>query len=259
MELFLTIIVGIVGLGISFLISGCVEKFTSEDAKLEEYLKQFDENDEYFQSIEFEKEYSEVKKNSKCKFKPKFNLAIAIVTIMLLVPLFIFRKDYLTFGINAYLLFLLLIAMFADIKSCIIPDEVNFVGFVTGAVYVFFNLITNFKVGTELLLGGIVGFVIFYLIGMFALLVFKKEGMGGGDIKLMGVIGLFLGFKSIIQVFVLSFFIAAILSVFLIATRIKKKDDYIPFGPFIVIATYITMYITGAFTYNQIYRYFLYK
>lgn len=68
-----------------------------------------------------------------------------------------------------------------------------------------------------------------------------------------------MGFKSIIQIFVVSFFVGAIISAFLLITKIKKKDDYIPFGPFIVIATYITMFISGAYTYNQIYRYYLYK
>ena len=75
----------------------------------------------------------------------------------------------------------------------------------------------------------------------------------------MAVIGLFMGWKNIIQIFVLSFFIAAIISIFLLITRIKKRTDYIPFGPFIVIATFITMFVPAMYTYNQIYRYYLYK
>ena len=40
-----------------------------------------------------------------------------------------------------------------------------------------------------------------------------------------------------------SFLIGAILSIILLATKIKKSDEYIPFGPFIVIATFISMYV----------------
>ena len=69
-----------------------------------------------------------------------------------------------------------------------------------------------------------------------------------GDVKLMGMLGLLFGFENIIQIFVFSFFIGAIVSVFLLITRIKKADDYIPFGPFIVIASFITMFLPATAT-----------
>ena len=69
--------------------------------------------------------------------------------------------------------------MFADIKSCIIPDEVNIIGLITGAMYVCYNYFISVKQGTELILGGVAGFGIFFLIGLLGYLIFKKEGMGG--------------------------------------------------------------------------------
>jgi leader peptidase (prepilin peptidase)/N-methyltransferase len=83
--------------------------------------------------------------------------------------------------------------------------------------------------------------------------------MGGGDIKLMGVLGLFFGMKSIMQIFVVSFLFASIISIFLLVTRIKKKNDYIAFGPFIVLATFVTMFFSGEYTYNQLYRFMIYR
>ena len=73
--------------------------------------------------------------------------------------------------------------------------------------------------------------------------VYGKEAMGFGDVKLMGALGLFFGLSNIVIITLLSFLIGAVLSIVLLATKIKKSDEYIPFGPFIVIATFISMYI----------------
>ena len=96
------------------------------------------------------------------------------------------------------------------------------------------------------LLGMITGAGVFLLIALFALIVYRREGMGLGDVKLMGMLGLFFGFTNIIQIFILSFFVAAVISIILLATKIKKTTDYIAFGPFIVIATVVTMIIPAS-------------
>lgn len=67
--------------------------------------------------------------------------------------------------------------------------------------------------------------------------------MGLGDVKLMGALGLYFGLANIIVVALLSFLIGAILSIFLLITKIKKTDEYIPFGPFIAIGAFITIFV----------------
>lgn len=67
--------------------------------------------------------------------------------------------------------------------------------------------------------------------------------MGLGDAKLMGALGLYFGFANIIIVALISFLVGAILSILLLVTRIKKSDEYIPFGPFIVVGTFITIFV----------------
>lgn len=67
--------------------------------------------------------------------------------------------------------------------------------------------------------------------------------MGFGDVKLMGALGLYFGLSNIIIITLVSFLIGAVLSVILLLTKIKKTDEYIPFGPFIVIATFISIYV----------------
>jgi len=65
--------------------------------------------------------------------------------------------------------------------------------------------------------------------------------MGLGDVKFMGALGLYFGIINIITISLMAFLFAAIISIFLLITKIKKKSEYIPFGPFIVIACFISM------------------
>lgn len=67
--------------------------------------------------------------------------------------------------------------------------------------------------------------------------------MGFGDVKFMGALGLYFGFTNIITITLMAFLFAAIISVFLLATKIKKKNEYIPFGPFIVVACFVNMLV----------------
>ena len=59
----------------------------------------------------------------------------------------------------------------------------------------------------------------------------------------MAALGILFGLSNIIVITLLSFLIGAILSIILLITKIRKSSEYIPFGPFIVIGTYISMYV----------------
>ena len=84
---------------------------------------------------------------------------------------------------------------------------------------------------------------IFLLITLLGGIFYGKEAMGFGDVKLMGALGLYFGLSNIIIITLVSFLIGAILSIILLVTKLKKSDEYIPFGPFIVIATFLSMYV----------------
>ena len=94
-----------------------------------------------------------------------------------------------------------------------------------------------------MLLGMIVGGGIFLIITLVGGLIAGKEAMGFGDVKLMGAMGLFFGFRNMIVIAILSFLIGAILSIILLVSKIKKSNEYIPFGPFIVIAAIVTIFV----------------
>ncbi len=67
--------------------------------------------------------------------------------------------------------------------------------------------------------------------------------MGFGDVKLMGALGLFFGWQTIIIISLFAFLMGAIIGVLLIVSKKKSTQDYIPFGPFIVIAAIIAMFV----------------
>lgn len=141
---------------------------------------------------------------------------------------------------------MLLSAFYIDFKKQIIPNRLTLTIFEVGLVYTFIQGIGNINSAFEMLLGGIVGSAIFLIITLLGGLIFGKESMGFGDVKLIGAIGLFFGWRCIIAIAILSFFIGAIYSLILIITlKIKKKEkvEYIAFGPFIVLAAIIVTFV----------------
>ena len=209
------ILVALFGIGISGIMAAFIKRFSNEEKIFDKTFKE----------------------------DIKFDIKLALITPILLIALLFFFGISKQFFIYSFITIILVMDMFIDMRAQIIPNGLNMVGFLVGIVYMYTKLITNVTAGLDLLFGMFVGAGIFLLIALFALVAYKKEGMGLGDVKLMGMLGLFFGVKNIFQIFILSFTVGAIVSVFLLVTKIKKTDDYIAFGPFIVIATIITMYI----------------
>lgn len=71
----------------------------------------------------------------------------------------------------------------------------------------------------------------------------EKKQWACGDVKLMGALGLFFGLESIIAISILSFLIGAVVSILLMIIRKNEMDSYIPFGPFIVCAAVISIFV----------------
>lgn len=186
---------------------------------------------------------------SEYKMKGKPNYLLMLVTAVIYVTLLY------TFGIKETLIanldlikFLILTPMLLsvfviDYKLQIIPNRLNLTIFEIGFLFAFLYGLSNVAITINMLLGMIAGGGIFLLITLLGGLFYGKEAMGFGDVKLMGALGLYFGLSNIIIITLVSFLIGAILSIVLLATKIKKSDEYIPFGPFIVIATFISMYV----------------
>jgi len=155
--------------------------------------------------------------------------------ITALLALFLFLKFGLTLNFLIYFVFtaVLIIITFIDLDYQIIPDVLTLPG-----IPVFF-LLAIFVIKLpwpEAVIGILAGGGVLFAIAFVYELLTKREGMGGGDIKLLGMIGGFLGWKSLIFVLLVSSFLGAIVG---IAAMVIKKQDMkyaVPFGPFLSAA-----------------------
>lgn len=78
--------------------------------------------------------------------------------------------------------------------------------------------------------------------GLFlAIVILSKGGMGGGDVTLIGALGFVLGVGGILVTIFLSFILGAVISLVLLATKIKTRKDPIPFGPFIIMGFFVAL------------------
>ncbi|RKY31972.1 MAG: prepilin peptidase [Candidatus Omnitrophota bacterium] len=189
------------------------------------------------------------------KISPSY-LIVELLTALMFLALFDRLK--LTYEFFIYTVFAcsLIIATFIDIKHRIIPDEISVGGIIVGFLlisitgftvnprpYTFYPMLNSF-------LGIITGGVIIFLTGfIFDFIYFKllkkppiqgeTSSMGGGDVKLLAMIGAFLGWQKVL----FTFFIAPFLGILIgIINLLVKKDHTIPYGPFLSAAAIISLF-----------------
>lgn len=147
-------------------------------------------------------------------------------------------------GSSIVFLTLLLAISAADLEERIIPDELSLSGILFGVLFsTFFPMLqheeTYLRGFLASLFGAFVGGGIIYATGILGELAFKKESMGGGDVKLMAMMGAFLGWKNVLAIFFLAPMIALPIGLYV---KFKKKEDYIPYGPFLSLAAVVILF-----------------
>ena len=161
---------------------------------------------------------------------------------------------FLRFGLSAvgvmYLAFVcaLIVSSFIDLEFQIIPDEISLGGLAVGLVV---SVLVPQLHGTDLrllafgraVLGMFVGGGLLYLTGMLGDFVFRKESMGGGDIKLLAMAGSILGWKLV----ALTFFTAPILALIPgVMVLLFKRSHVIPYGPFLSLGLILALFLGNA-------------
>ncbi len=155
---------------------------------------------------------------------------------------FLFSLTYISFGLKLEIIIpltfisILLIIIVSDIKYMIIPDEVLIVGIVllvlekiliSGVISLLYSI-----------LDGVICFIFMYLLKKFGDFLFKKESMGGGDIKLMFIFGFVLGWPSAI----LSIFVGSVIGLPISLIIVSSNSSHeIPFGPLLSIGSTILL------------------
>lgn len=173
-------------------------------------------------------------KCSNCLRKiPYYYILIEILTPCLFIGLYLKFGFSLLFFQYSLLTFLCITIFFTDLFHRIIPDVLTLPFLISGLLFSFWNnlgLIESIK-------GFISGSAIFIIIAILYKMITKKEGLGGGDIKLVAMVGSFLGFKLTFFTIFLSSFLGMI--IIYISKHYSKMP--VPFGSFIVVATYISI------------------
>lgn len=184
----------------------------------------------------------------KCNFcRKKISLRYPVVELL---TASLITALYLKFGVTAqffvYSAFVcgLIVATFIDMEFREIPDSVSLGGLVAGLVLAplfpaLFDTAIRHVGFIRSLAGALVGGGTIYALGVFGKLLFKKEAMGGGDVKLMAMIGSILGWKFAL----LSFFIAPLFGAGVgLYMKLRTGDETIAYGPFLSLAAVITIF-----------------
>lgn len=194
--------------------------------------------------------FKENKKGLKLNYV--FMIIMAIIYIALLYKFGIHKEDiFKNLDLLKFLILtpLLLISFSIDSSHRILPNRINLSILEFGLIITFVYGISNVNMAKDYILGMFTGIAIFGIITLLGWIITGKEAMGLGDVKFMGAIGLFFGPNTIVEISLLAFVVAAVFSIILIFVRIlilKKRDDYIAFGPFLSMSAMICIFLPSS-------------
>jgi leader peptidase (prepilin peptidase)/N-methyltransferase len=137
----------------------------------------------------------------------------------------------------------LIVITVIDLYHQIIPDVISIPGIGIGLLG---SLIIPYITFFNSLIGILVGGGSLFLVATLYQWLFKREGMGGGDVKLLAMIGAFLGWKSVILTILLSSFIGSIVGIAIMLLKGKDFKYAIPFGPFLSLGAVISLFYEEA-------------
>jgi leader peptidase (prepilin peptidase)/N-methyltransferase len=136
--------------------------------------------------------------------------------------------------VTAWLFLSALVAITAiDLEHQIIPDRITLPAIAVGFLTSFLGTRVSWL---DSLLGILLGGGL-----LFAVIVLSGGGMGGGDMKLAGMMGAFLGYKLTLLALFLAVILGGTVAIGLLSTGIRKRKDPIPFGPFLAIGAAVAM------------------
>jgi leader peptidase (prepilin peptidase) / N-methyltransferase len=166
-----------------------------------------------------------------------------------LLFLFLYRKFGITLELPANMLFaaLLVVISFIDLDTQIIPDVLSLGGLVAGFLL---SLVRPFFGILDSLYGILLGGGILFTIAYGYQLITKREGMGGGDIKLIGMIGAFCGIKGVIFSIMSASLVGTLVGVPLMLIKGRDTKYAIPFGPFLSLGGLLFVFAGDSIIYG---------
>lgn len=172
-------------------------------------------------------------RNCKTKISPIYPIFESITAFLFTIsPLLVGWSKELPVALALISLFVII--TITDLKTMLIPDKVLLVFFI---LFIILRTISPLTPWWDSLVGGAAGFIILFLLA-----VVSKGGMGGGDIKLFGVIGIVLGFYKVLLTLFFSSLIGAIFGLNKLIKNEATRKSAIPFGPFIAVGALISYF-----------------
>jgi leader peptidase (prepilin peptidase)/N-methyltransferase len=173
---------------------------------------------------------------------------VELITGILFLLIFYYAKYDIFYTTYILIIATLLILIFiCDLKHYIIPDEFIYPAI---AITFFYQLFEIWNFGNWNLFGiWDLGFGILPAFFFLAIILFSHgQWMGLGDFKLAIFMGLFLGWPYVLIALFLAFFLGAIVGIGLIIFKKKTMKSEMPFGPFLIIGTFLVMFLREQFT-----------
>lgn len=158
---------------------------------------------------------------------------VEFLTGFLLISLYHQYRLNTEFIIFSMLVYALVVISFIDYKLKIIPNKITYPGIIIGLILSLFFKHIKF---ISSLLGILIPSVLFLMIAFI-----YQKGLGMGDVKLVAMIGTFIGWQYTLMSIFIGSFIAVIIIIILIALNVIDPREQIPFGPFISIGSIITI------------------
>ena len=172
------------------------------------------------------------------KIKPIYLLSEIFAGLLFIFPVWFYGFEGFESGaiyIAWVFLSMLIIITVSDLYYQLILDKVLL--FFGAVLLLLYTIYSQYDLVSGLIGAG-VGFFTLYAVGLLGQFLFKKEALGGGDIKLYAAIGFVLGISSTF----LSLFLAAVIALIYSLMFMKDQTKPLGFGPFIAIASYFCLF-----------------
>jgi leader peptidase (prepilin peptidase)/N-methyltransferase len=185
-------------------------------------------------------------RHCKVSISWKYPLVEALNAFLYVLLLWRFGPDW-AFLVYAVFCSALIVITFIDLEFQIIPDRITLPGIPLGLLAGSLLLPDPFLRAAPLgwkaaVIGAVSGFLFYYFVAVAGEKIFKKEAMGGGDIKMMAMVGGFLGWKAIILTTFLGSLFGSVIGILIMVVKGREKGSLIPFGPFLALGAAISLF-----------------
>lgn len=182
-------------------------------------------------------------RNCKSKISIRYPIIEASCALLFALAYYSLGNQYILPAF-LFLVFCLLVSTAIDFEFQIIPDEFSISLIIVGLLTSFINIFLADTMSARVLesfFGFLAGGGSLLLVAVVGKFIFKKDTMGGGDIKLMAGVGAFIGWERVLFAIFIACFAGSIVGISLILLKKIKKQQPIPFGPYLALGSIITL------------------